>query len=80
LATACFAIDPELVVLGEGLVHGGGSRTAFRVRRDLSAVMAAPPEVLSGEVGDDPVLVGAICKALDHLRRSLGVGPAAGQQ
>ncbi|MCQ4081875.1 ROK family transcriptional regulator [Streptomyces sp. RB6PN25] len=68
LASIVAVLDPQLVVLSGGVVTAGGEALRTRIEDQLYQVAIPRPRVLLGALEDDPVLVGAVQRALAAAR------------
>lgn len=67
-------VDPEIVVLGGGLVEGSPS-VVDEVGRRLRATLPFPPRVALSALAGTAVVHGAVTLALAHARTHLPAGP-----
>ncbi|MEU0368816.1 ROK family transcriptional regulator [Streptomyces sp. NPDC006283] len=66
LAAMILTVDPELVVLGGGLVHSADVLLP-RLRDHLEPLCLRLPDLSPSPLGDDRVALGAIRRAIDHV-------------
>ncbi|MEV1169269.1 hypothetical protein [Nonomuraea sp. NPDC049784] len=63
-------MDPELVVLGGGLL-GAGELLAAPLREELAELCLFPVRVETSELGGESVALGAVRLALDHVEHAI---------
>ena len=71
LAGVCVVLDPAVCVLSGDVGSAGGAALATRVEDAIAGMCPNQPRVLPTEVGDDPVLRGALLSGLEVARDSL---------
>ena len=64
-------LDPGAIVLAGPVVDAGGEPLRARVEHHLDILAVTSPRLLRGTVDGNPVLVGAMCTALDHARATV---------
>jgi predicted NBD/HSP70 family sugar kinase len=82
VAATTAVLDPGLIVLSGG-IGGNADLLAGPMRRALAATIPVVPEIVSGQLGEDAVLAGAIATALTTARELVfdrrGLPRAAGE-
>ncbi|PWI45635.1 ROK family transcriptional regulator [Streptomyces sp. ICBB 8177] len=68
LASVVAVLDPQLVVLSGGVVTAGGEELRSRVERHLRELAIPQPALRLSELTGNPVLVGAVQRALAAAR------------
>jgi predicted NBD/HSP70 family sugar kinase len=68
LAAIVAVLDPEIVILGGGVLEAGGDRLRAEVVAELHDLAVSPPRVELTGVAGDPVLRGALQAALRTAR------------
>ncbi|HEY6594491.1 MAG TPA: ROK family transcriptional regulator [Asanoa sp.] len=68
VASTCVVLDPPLVVLAGAVGQAGGTALAERVQHEVAAITLVSPAVVVTQVEDEPVLRGALRRALDAVR------------
>jgi len=71
LCSVIAVLDPGAVVLAGPVIDAGGEPLRARIGHHLDTMAVTSPRLLRGSVGGDPVLVGAMCTALDHARATV---------
>jgi predicted NBD/HSP70 family sugar kinase len=71
LATIAAVLDPELIVLTGDICRAGGDALAARVQRHLWQISPLRSPVTLTRVDGNPVLLGALDKALEQARHGL---------
>jgi predicted NBD/HSP70 family sugar kinase len=71
LATIVAVLDPELVVLTGSICRAGGEALAARVQRDLHEASPLRPAVTPSSIEGNPVLLGALARALEEAREEV---------
>ncbi|MDQ1644513.1 MAG: hypothetical protein QOJ50_697 [Cryptosporangiaceae bacterium] len=71
LAPIAAVLDPELVVLTGSTCRAGGDALAARVQRHLWQVLPLRPAVTATRVDGNPVLLGALDRALETAREAV---------
>jgi predicted NBD/HSP70 family sugar kinase len=69
LAAIVAVLDPEIVILGGGVLGAGGERLRTEVVAELHDLAVSPPRIELTGVSDDPVLRGALQAALRTTRQ-----------
>ncbi|MDP9862526.1 MULTISPECIES: ROK family transcriptional regulator [Streptosporangium] len=69
-AALILTLDPELVVLGGGFSRSGDVLLQ-PLRRALEPLCLRMPEIRLSSLGEDSVVLGAACLAIDHVNRLL---------
>lgn len=70
LGVACTSVvlDPPLVVLAGEIGLAGGPALADRVQHEVAAITVVSPRVVASEITEEPVLTGALHRALAATR------------
>lgn len=71
LCSVIAVLDPGAIVLAGPVVDAGGEPLRARVGHHLDTLAVTSPRLLRGTVSGNPVLVGAMCTALDHARATV---------
>ena len=71
LCSVVAVLDPGAVVLAGPVVDAGGEPLRARIGHHLDTMAVTSPRLLRGTVDGNPVLVGAMCTALDHARATV---------
>ncbi len=71
LASIVAVLDPQLLVLSGGVFTAGGEELRTRIQEELYRLTIPRPPLLLGTVEGNPVLVGAVQRALDAARDEL---------
>jgi predicted NBD/HSP70 family sugar kinase len=72
-------LDPEAVILGGGVGHGG-DLLLEPIERELHALSPFRPRIMVSTLGDDAVLHGAVATALEAGRERIFERPAAARR
>lgn len=68
LSAVIAVVDPRAIVLAGSVLTAGGEPLRVRIAHHLNEVAISNPPLLTSTVEGNPVLVGALCTALDHAR------------
>ncbi|NGO76385.1 ROK family transcriptional regulator [Streptomyces sp. YC504] len=68
LSSVVAVLDPELIVLSGGLMTAGGEALRALIQAELAELAASRPQLVLGEVQQQPVLRGALESALADTR------------
>lgn len=68
LASVVAVLDPQLIVLSGAVLAAGGERLRTLVQSELEELAAPRPRLVTGAVGEHPVLTGALESALATTR------------
>jgi predicted NBD/HSP70 family sugar kinase len=71
LCSVIAVLDPGAIVLAGPVVDAGGEPLRVRIGHHLDTMAVTSPRLLLGTVRGKPVLVGAMCTALDHARATV---------
>jgi predicted NBD/HSP70 family sugar kinase len=71
ISSVIAVLDPGAIVLAGPVIDAGGEPLRARVEHHLDILAVTSPRLLRGTVGGNPVLVGAMCTALDHARATV---------
>lgn len=71
VAAVCVVLDPARVVLAGEVGRAGGDALASRVRDQVARLAPVSPQVVTTQVGTDPVLHGALLTALTATREEV---------
>ncbi len=71
LCSVIAVLDPGAIVLAGPVVDAGGEPLRVRIGHHLDTMAVTSPRLLLGTVSGNPVLVGAMCTALDHARATV---------
>lgn len=71
LCSVIAVLDPGAIVLAGPVVDAGGEPLRAWVGHHLDTLAVTSPRLLRGTVSGNPVLVGAMCTALDHARATV---------
>lgn len=71
LGSVIAVLDPGAIVLAGPVVEAGGEPLRARISHHLDTMAVTSPRLVRGTVTGNPVLVGAMCTALDHARATV---------
>jgi len=71
VAAVCVVLDPALVVLAGDIGQAGGTPLAQRVQHEVAAIAPVSPQVVPGEVAEEPVVHGALLTGLEAVREEV---------
>ncbi|MEO7979557.1 MAG: ROK family transcriptional regulator [Sporichthyaceae bacterium] len=71
LSSVIAVLDPGAIVLAGPVLAAGGEPLRALIGHHLSTMAITSPPFIRGTVSGNPVLVGAMCTALDHARAAV---------
>jgi predicted NBD/HSP70 family sugar kinase len=75
VASVCVVLDPELIVLAGEVGQAGGRALTARVEDAVARMCPIRPEVVTTQLGANPVLRGAVLAALQQAHEEIFAGP-----
>ncbi|MFF1846274.1 ROK family protein [Streptomyces sp. NPDC058232] len=71
LASVVAVVDPDLVVLSGQVAQAGGEALRAHVEREMTGLALPRPELRISELDGDPILIGALHRALTQARHTV---------